>query len=528
MLTISASMRWIATLTFFLALTVAALAAGLDDDYLSIYNQILQADTLLQNNQSGPAAAKYRDAQAALQKFHNAYPDFNKDAVTYRLEYLGDKVKALAAYLPSTNAAPAPAKPVVLTPQQQISQLQEQISALTNANAEMAMKLKEALSIHPAEASAEELTRAKEQIEALKKERDLLSVDLEQMKAAPKTPSGKAESGRAASDLAALQKRSAEADKLAKAEIARLNKKLDESEKNLSEANAALKAAKSARSDSDQLKKVEKERDDLRKQLAAVMPTPPSQRKGVTDSAELDRLRSEVAVLEAKPVPYTAEELAVINKPGTPALAETPAPPATEPSGKIHQARDLGPAQGEEMRAAEMDVYAGHFDDAEKKCKEVLAQDPNNIYVITKLAGAQLDAGHLDDCDKTVQRGLALDPADAGSLYVLGVLRYRQSKLDDAMAALSRSIAVNSTNAGTQYFLGLVLADKGLRPQAETALRNAVTLDPRSADAHFKLSLVYASENPPFLALARLHYQKALDLGHEKSDALEKQLSTGQ
>ena len=561
-------MRWIATLTLFLALAGTTLAGGPDDDYLNIYNQIMQADTLQQNNQLGPAAAKYLEAHNALLKFHDNYPEFNKDAVTYRLEYLGDKVKELAAYMPSTNGAPALAKPVALTPQQQVAVLQEQIRALTNANAEMAMKLKEALSVQPAPAAPEELTKAKEQIDALRRERDLLSVDLEQAKAAskaaPKTSGSKGDAAKLADELSALQKRSAEADKLAKAEIASLNKKLDENEKKLSADAAASKAANSDKPDSDkvkklkadldqwkkdlaaakkeaddreatlrnsdaaELKKAEKERDDLRKQLAAAMPTPPSQRSSGKDGAEVERLRSEVAVLEAKPVPYTPEELAVLNKPGAPASAVAPPSPAKEISNKVHTAKDLGDPQREEMRQAELDVLAGHFEDAEKKCKDVLAQYPNNIYVITKLAGAQLDAGQLDDCDKSVQRGLALDPADAGTLYVLGVLRYRQSKLDDALDALSRSSAVNSTNAGTQYFLGLVLVDKGLRPQAETALRKAVELDPRSADAHFKLSLVLAAETPPFLALAKLHYQKALDLGHEKSDALEKLLSTSQ
>ena len=39
--------------------------------------------------------------------------------------------------------------------------------------------------------------------------------------------------------------------------------------------------------------------------------------------------------------------------------------------------------------------------------------------------------------------------------------------------------------------------------------------------------MVYASGKPPSLALARWHYQRALDLGHEKSDKLEKMVSDG-
>src|ERR1039458_5213283 len=104
-------MRWIATLTFFLALSGAALAAGPDDDYLAIYGQIQQADALQKSGQLPAAATQYLQARAALVKLHADHPDANPAAVSYRLDYLADKLKELAAYLPTTNAVPAAAKP---------------------------------------------------------------------------------------------------------------------------------------------------------------------------------------------------------------------------------------------------------------------------------------------------------------------------------------------------------------------------------------------------------------------------------
>jgi len=242
--------------------------------------------------------------------------------------------------------------------------------------------------------------------------------------------------------------------------------------------------------------------------------------------AELERLRARLAVLEAAAVPYTAEEQALLKgSPSTP-LAPPPAP-VKEPSPKTHSAKDLSAGARAIMQDARLDVMARRYDDAEKKYLEVLREDTNNLYVLYNLGSAQFSAGRPDDCEKTVRRALALDPNDPGSLYLLGILRYGQQKLDDALDALSRSAALNSTNAGTQFYLGSVLADKGLRTEAETALRKAVDLDPGYADAHFNLALVYAAETPPSLALARWHYQRAVDLGHEKSDKLEKMLSGG-
>jgi Tfp pilus assembly protein PilF len=157
--------------------------------------------------------------------------------------------------------------------------------------------------------------------------------------------------------------------------------------------------------------------------------------------------------------------------------------------------------------------------------QEVLHQDENNVYVLGHLANAQLALAQLEACEKTVMRTLALDPEDPVCLQILGVLRYHQKKLDEALNALSLSAKYVSTNAGTQYYLGRVLAEKGLRSAAENAFRKALVADPNYADAHYSLAFLYAVEKPPSLALARWHYQRAVDLGREKSQEMEKLLA---
>ena len=610
-------MRRIATLTFLLALAAAVLAGGPDDDFLVIYSQIQKADALQKGGQLPAAAVEYLHARDALQKLHADYPSSNASAVNYRLDYLADKLQELAAYLPSANAAPAAAKPVAaLTPQQQAAMWQEEIRALTNANAELEMKLKEALStrqqaaafqerigeltnanarlemklkealsVQPAAVAPGELAKAREKITDLQKERDLLSVALEQQKAAkpaPKPSAANAEPAKPPAEIAditynfnmplekvvdeiyaPLVNRTAlyaasgpagidrgtlitlhtpspvtksDAIKLLEAAMAVRGVTVvpvgDKSfevlaDKKVLEANIRRDDANNAAA--AKLRMAEKERDDLKKQIAAMKPSPPSQRVPASTagaSAELEGLRARLAALEAAPVPYTAEELAVMK--GSPSARPAVAPvPAKEPSSKVHSAKDLSASLRAIMLQAQRDAEARRYDEAEKQYLDVLRQDENNIYVLAKLGATEFAAGRLDDCEKSVRRALALDPNDPGALYLLGILRYRQEKLDDALDALSRSTALNSTNAAAQFYLGSVLAAKGLRPQAETALRKALELDQDYADAHFNLALVYAAETPPSLALARWHYQKAIDTGHEKSDKLEKMLSEG-
>lgn len=179
-------MRWISIAALFLVLTLPALAAGSDEQYLDIYNEILQADALLESGHSEAAAARYLQAQSDLQKLQTEHPTWNPDVVKFRLDYVAEKLQPLGQNLPATNTPsavepapvqPAPAsQPAAALLARQIAGLQEQIRSLTEANAELQGKLKEALSVQPAAVSPAELAKAEAKIVVLEKERDLLSV----------------------------------------------------------------------------------------------------------------------------------------------------------------------------------------------------------------------------------------------------------------------------------------------------------------------------------------------------------------
>jgi hypothetical protein len=74
-----------------------ARAESPDDQYLSIYNTIEQADALNAKGESEPALAKYRDALIRLRSFQQQNRTWNTKLVTYRLKYLSDKMTSLSA-----------------------------------------------------------------------------------------------------------------------------------------------------------------------------------------------------------------------------------------------------------------------------------------------------------------------------------------------------------------------------------------------------------------------------------------------
>jgi len=171
-------MRRIAVLVFSLVLTAAIRAAGPDDAYLDIYNEILQGDTFQQSGQPAEAIAKYVEARTSLKALQQASPAWNPEIVNYRLDYLSEQIQALQKPVTPPSNPVQPPQPVQPAPPVQPPQpappikqptpqaptetdiLREQVRSLSAVNAELQNKLKEALSVQPAAISPAELAKA--------------------------------------------------------------------------------------------------------------------------------------------------------------------------------------------------------------------------------------------------------------------------------------------------------------------------------------------------------------------------------
>ncbi len=223
-------------------------------------------------------------------------------------------------------------------------------------------------------------------------------------------------------------------------------------------------------------------------------------------------------MLEARPVPYSREELALINKPDSSALIAT-ARSSTKSS------RDL-PGRGAALLSeAKRDVANHDLEKAEQKYQEILKLDQKNVATLADLASIQVDLDHTEDAEKHVKAALAIEPDNDYSLFVLGRLKFREEKYDDALDALSRAAQINTNNAEIQNYLGITLSEKGLREPAEAALRKAVQIDPNYASAHANLAFVYITQKPALTDLARWHYEKARAAGYPPNLAIEKLLN---
>jgi tetratricopeptide (TPR) repeat protein len=273
--------------------------------------------------------------------------------------------------------------------------------------------------------------------------------------------------------------------------------------------------------DTARVKQLERERDDLQKQLAAANKEL-NNLKGKGTPARINELTGQITVLrarlevfEARPVPYTSEELALFRQP-------QPAP--ASPNTGVKSVRELPAGAATLVAEAQRYFTAKQFDKAEERYLEVLRQDDKNVYTLANLAAIQLEMNHLDEAEKHIKQAIAGAPNDAYNLSILGYLKFRQEKYDEAFDALSRATQLDPQNAEIQNYLGVTLSHKGMRGPAETALRKAILLDPNYGAAHNNLAVIYLTQEPPLAALARWHYQKALAAGHPRNAELEKML----
>ena len=219
---------------------------------------------------------------------------------------------------------------------------------------------------------------------------------------------------------------------------------------------------------------------------------------------------------EAAPTSTNAPTAAVSGT-NTPPVNATPAAGA----GRRRTLRDLPPGASILAAQAQRAFAQRRFEDAEKSYREILSLDERNVFTLGNLAAILVERGRLDDGEAMLTRALDADPEDPFSLSLRGIIRFRQQKYDEAFEALSKSAQLDPENADTQNYLGITLSQRGQRKAAEAALRKALKLSPASPAAHYNLAVVYATQKPPFLELARYHYDKARRSGQPSNPAFE-------
>ena len=185
--------------------------------------------------------------------------------------------------------------------------------------------------------------------------------------------------------------------------------------------------------------------------------------------------------------------------------AETaaPTPPATEVPPEVLAL----------IAEAREQFVRGNFAAAEKLYQQLAERQPNSVVALANLGVAQFRQGKLTAAQLALEKAIAADPNDAFSLTTLGAVMIEQNRIQDSIGYLERASEVAPDDPITLNYLGVASSQLGQFGKAEQSLRRAITVNPDYAEAHFNLAVIYATAKPPSIALAKRHYEKALELG---------------
>ena len=513
--------------------TLEANLSGLRQENANLKSAIDKATTRLKGANTGLAKAQadaekaqadLAKAQAETEKTNEALAQAVEEAKTAKAKANDRQAKRLENKLADK--------------QENLAKTEKELASLATAHKALESELK----------SFKKGSREKDlqaQVGSLQKELSGNQEDLE--KASGNVAALKSDKISLESELKSFKKGNREKD--LEAEVGSLEKQLANSNSKLKETSSNLASAENSNDSlGDQLKAFQKgsrEKEfsnyisSLEKRLAKAErknTNPASKRKGLTgifnwqksDRAEkaqvaelqnrIDTLRSRLEILEAEKIPYTDEEKKLFAEPNT----------GDQPVNTLQAKVATLPEGGaDDFKAGQAALIEAKFGEAEQKFLHVLKLDEENPLTLGNLALAQMEQGNYEGAEASLTRALKNDDEDAFSLSLIGTLRYRQKKYDEARDYLAKAVKLNPEDSRAQHFLGSALNNLGQRKAAETALRKAVQIKPGYSEAHHNLAVVYATQNPPFIALAKFHYDKAVAGGHKKNADLEKILNGG-
>jgi len=540
---------------------------GPDDQYIVIYTLMQQADSLDGSGQSRQALAQYAQVQGELQKFQKTYPDWNPRIVSFRLNYLGEKITELTAKLPAANPLPAtvpvPPVPGAVPPvpgmapsstsaadlEAQLGALHEQMQKLQSDNTTLQAKLKEALGAQPAAIDPRELTRAKETIRSLMKENDLLKVSLAQGKSGP----APGVAGVASDALKLAELALAEANQKLSEQTARANKLALENQ-NLQSRVQMLLAGPEA------LVALREENALLKKQLADLKPAALDAAETARLNDELAGARKQIAALQSAAEVGFLEKAALENRVKQLQIAAVNSAPVPTPNQAENEARIRALTQERndllaKLGEANQELYGRRKQDAAARINvltdevnalrarlavdeaQVIPYTPEELALFKQpapqLAGrdaekksvkelpggsAQLvaEAQHyfstrqFDKAEDDYQKILQRDENNGLVLANLATIEMEQGKLEDAEKHITAAVAQSPNDAYNLSILGFLKFRQEKYDDALDALSRAAKLDPRNPEIENYLGVTLGHKG--LRAQAETALRKAIQL----------------
>jgi SAM-dependent methyltransferase len=137
------------------------------------------------------------------------------------------------------------------------------------------------------------------------------------------------------------------------------------------------------------------------------------------------------------------------------------------------------------------DFRCARFGQAEERCREMLARNPDDAEANHLLGALRFRDGHAEDALTFLARAAASPGASAEMHNHLGAALYRLGRKEAAMAAFERALAIQPGYADALNNMGVIYREEQKSGEAINAFRQAVRLKPELLDAADNLGAAY-------------------------------------
>ena len=165
---------------------------------------------------------------------------------------------------------------------------------------------------------------------------------------------------------------------------------------------------------------------------------------------------------------------------------------------------------GEALGLAVKAYQAGNLSEAERLCREILAEKPNLVGALRLLARTQQTLGRVNEALATYERVLTLRPEDAVVLNSRGGILLKLKQPEDALASYERALALQPNYFEALNNRGAALRELERVDEALASCEQAVALRPDSADAFYNRGVFLSALRRVEEALAS--YEQAVAL----------------
>lgn len=161
---------------------------------------------------------------------------------------------------------------------------------------------------------------------------------------------------------------------------------------------------------------------------------------------------------------------------------------------------------------------------ARKAYREMLDLEPENALAWANLGAVEQQAKKLDEAVNCFEASVRYNPQLTQSWIALGLIYSERGDRYKAMSAFTRAIHEDPTDPRAHNYLAIEVKGLGWNDAAISELQRAIEINADYGLAHFNLAAMYLDQKPPARALAKKHYDKALELGVEKDEVIELKL----